>query len=225
MISWVSLLCLAGYGLSRVFTTGGIWRAAGFTLVALYSPISSFFYFRRAHDQDGAARCAKPRPAVDDVPTQHPILTPEQSAFWSRFQDASGETAEGPRFVDAFGDSPDTQTELADLVIAGDKRAAAALDRWYTDETRPRPGDLALILNGRGEPACVIRTTRVDVMPVTEVSAAFAFEEGEGDKTLDWWLDAHRALWRREAAREGFTYSDDLDVCCERFELAWAPSR
>jgi uncharacterized protein YhfF len=152
-----------------------------------------------------------------------PVLSPNQRTFWTRFQDASGETAESPRFVDAFGDSPDMQTELADLVIAGDKRATAALDRWYTDETRPRPGDLVLILNGRGDPVCVIRTKRVDVMSVTEVSAEFAFEEGEGDKTLAWWLDAHRAFWRREAEREGFDYSDDLDVCCERFELVWAP--
>jgi uncharacterized protein YhfF len=152
-----------------------------------------------------------------------PDLTPDQRAFWIRFRTETGESAEGPRFVDAFGDSPDMQTELADLVIAGDKRATAGLDRWYSGETRPRPGDLALILNGCGEPVCVIRTTRVDVMPVTEVSADFAYEEGEGDKTLAWWLEAHRAFWRREAAREGFEYSDDLDVCCERFELAWAP--
>ena len=161
---------------------------------------------------------------MGDAPAA-PELTPAQRAFWSRFQAETGETASGPRFVDAFGDSPDMQTELADLVIAGDKRASAALDRWYDDETRPKPGDLALILNGAGEPVCVIRTTRVDVMPVTEVSAEFAFEEGEGDKTLAWWLKAHRAFWRGEAAREGFEYSDDLDVCCERFELAWAPTR
>ncbi len=190
-------------------------------LVAVYSPISSFFYFKRAHDENGAALCAKPGPVADGVQTLHPILTPEQSAFWTRFKDASGETTDGPRFVDAFGDSPDMQTELADLVIAGDKRATAALDRWYDDATRPRPGDLALILNGRGEPACVIRTTRVDVKPVTAVDAEFAFQEGEGDKTLAWWLDAHRAFWRREAEREGCSYSDDLDVCCERFELVW----
>ena len=58
---------------------------------------------------------------------------------------------------------------------------------------------------------------------MAEVGAEFAFEEGEGDRSLAWWLEAHRAFWRREAEREGFEYSDDLDVCCERFELAWAP--
>lgn len=115
------------------------------------------------------------------------------------------------------------QDQLAALVIAGEKRASASLNHWYDDETRPGPGDLALILNGAGEPVCVIRTTRVDIMPVNAVTAEFAFEEGEGDKTLAWWLDAHRAFWRREAQREGFDYSDDLDVVCERFERVWAP--
>ena len=150
-------------------------------------------------------------------------LTPDQRAFWTRFQAATGWGAGAPRFVDAFGDSPAIQDELAALVIAGDKRATASLDRWYVEETRPRAGDLALILNGAEQPVCVIRTTRVDIMPVKSVTAEFAFEEGEGDKTLAWWLEAHRAFWRREAEREGFDYSDDLDVLCERFERVWAP--
>lgn len=159
---------------------------------------------------------------MSDAP-ETPELTAGQAEFWSRFQAATGDTAPAPRFVDAFGDSPDLQDQLAALVIAGDKRATAGLDRWYDDTSRPRPGDLALILNGRGEPVCIILTTRIDVKPVTAVDAEFAFEEGEGDKTLSWWLDAHRAYWRREAEREGFSYSDDLDVCCERFDLVWAP--
>lgn len=152
-----------------------------------------------------------------------PVLTPVQRAFWERFRAETGETAAGPRFIDAFGDDPQMQDDLAALVIAGEKRATAALDRWYHDHTRPKSGDLALILNGTGDPVCVIRTKRIDIMAVKDVSAEFAFEEGEGDKTLAWWLDAHRAFFRREAAREGFEYSDDMLVCCERFELAWAP--
>ncbi|MGY6628847.1 MAG: ASCH domain-containing protein [Oceanicaulis sp.] len=150
-------------------------------------------------------------------------LTPEQHAFWTRFRAATGCGEDAPRFVDAFGDSPGMQDELAALVMSGEKRATASLDRWYDDESRPKPGDLALILNGSGDPACVIRTTRIEIMPVRAVSAEFAFEEGEGDKSLAWWLEAHRAFWRREAERHGFEYSDDLDVVCERFERVWAP--
>jgi len=152
-------------------------------------------------------------------------LSPEQTAFWARFRRETGETAAGPRGVDRFGDDAEMADALAALVTAGRKRATASLARWYPSAAdRPQPGDLWIIENGAGAPVCVTRTTRVDVQPVHAVDAAFAFEEGEGDRTLAWWRDAHRAYWLREAAREGFVYSDDLDVVCERFELIWAPA-
>jgi uncharacterized protein YhfF len=151
-------------------------------------------------------------------------LTAAQRAFWTRFQAATGETALGPRFVDAFGDSAHMQDELASLVLTGRKRATASLERWYTPRNKPAPGDLVLILDGRGAPACVIRTTSVRVGAVTSVTPQEAFEEGEGDRTRESWLADHRAFFRREAAREGFAYGDDLDVIFERFERVWPPN-
>lgn len=153
-------------------------------------------------------------------------MTPSQQEFWTRFQRDTGCTAE-PRGVDAFGDSQAMQDELLELVLIGRKRATATLARWFENDPLglPKPGDLWLITDGRGEPACVIRTTKIEVRPVRAVDAAFAFDEGEGDRSLDYWLAEHRAFYRREATREGFTYSDDLDVVCERFALVWAPER
>ena len=152
-----------------------------------------------------------------------PLSAPHR-AFWTRFQDATGETAQ-PRGVDAFGDSPEMMDELLALVLSRTKQATASLALWFEDDPLglPRPGDLWLITDGRGAPACVTRTTRVDVMPVGEVDAQFAWDEGEGDRSYDYWITEHRKFWRREAAREGFDYSDDLDVVCERFVLVWAP--
>jgi uncharacterized protein YhfF len=154
---------------------------------------------------------------------EYPELTGAHAAFWARFQAATGETAPGPRYVDAFGDSDAMQDELLALVLSGTKQATASLARWYTDETLPRVGDLVLITDGREAPACVIRTARVDIMPVKDVDADFAFAEGEGDRSYGYWITEHRKFWTLEAAREGFVYSDDLDVVCERFELVWAP--
>ncbi|MGJ3232115.1 MAG: ASCH domain-containing protein [Oceanicaulis sp.] len=156
-------------------------------------------------------------------PAQRPAMTPDQAAFWARFRAATGETAEGPCFIDAFGDSPELMDELLGFVLSGRKRATASLARWHDDETRPKPGDLALILDGRGAPACVIRTIAVRIGPVHSVTDEDAFEEGENEATRARWLADHRAFWRREAEREGFDYSDDLDVLFERFELVWAP--
>ena len=113
------------------------------------------------------------------------------------------------------------QDDLLALVLAGTKRATASLARWYDAETLPKPGDLFLITDGRGAPACIIRTTQVDLVPVREVDAEFAYMEGEGDRSHAYWITEHRKFWTREAERYGFGYSDDLDVVCERFELVW----
>lgn len=151
-------------------------------------------------------------------------LTEAQAAFWARFQAETGLQGQ-PRDVDGFGDSPAMMDELLALVLSGTKQATATLARWYEDDPLgpPKPGELVLVTDGRGAPACVIRTTRVDIVPVRRVDAEFAFVEGEGDRSYEYWITEHRKYWRREAEREGFEYSDDLDVVCERFELVWAP--
>lgn len=150
-------------------------------------------------------------------------LTADQAAFWNRFRAATGEPAPAPRFIDAFGDSPALKDALLAIVRSGRKRATASLARWYDNETRPRIGDLSLILDGAGRPACVVRTTAVRIGPVTSVTDDDAYEEGEYEATRARWLADHRAFWRREAQREGFDYTDDLDVLFERFALVWAP--
>lgn len=155
---------------------------------------------------------------------EYPTLEGKHADFWIRFQRETGHTGKGPRYVDVFGDNPEMNDELLALVLSRTKQATASLARWYTPDTLPRPGDLQLINDGQTNPACVIRTTRVDVMAIREVDAEFAYVEGEGDRSYEYWITEHRKYWTREAEREGFVYSDDLDVVCERFERVWAPA-
>ncbi|MHA6288767.1 ASCH domain-containing protein [Maricaulis sp. CAU 1757] len=151
-------------------------------------------------------------------------MTPDQRAFWQQFQAATGSTAE-PFEIGGFGDDPAMNDELLALVLAGRKRATCALARHYRGDglRLVEPGDVSLILDGRGAPACVVRTTSVEVRPVRTADAAFAWDEGEGDGSLDYWMREHLAYWQREAARDGFAFSEDMDGVFERFELAWHP--
>ncbi|WP_270374341.1 ASCH domain-containing protein [Marinicauda sp. Alg238-R41] len=153
-------------------------------------------------------------------------LSAQDRAFWIRFQTATGNPAL-PSGVDRFGDSPEMNDELLALVLNRTKQATVTLARWFeTDpDGLPEPGMLWLIKDGRGDPACVIRTLQVDVMPIRQVDAQFAWDEGEGDRSYEYWITEHRKYWQREAEREGFEYSDDLEVVCERFELVWAPGQ
>lgn len=116
--------------------------------------------------------------------------------------------------------------ELADLVLVGTKRATASLARDYADghEPLPKVGDYVVVVDGEGTPCCIWRTVQIVVKPLAAVDEGFAWDEGEGNRTRQWWLDAHREYFRRQAAREGFTMHDGIETVFERFEIVWRPS-
>jgi uncharacterized protein YhfF len=151
--------------------------------------------------------------------------TAATDAFWNEFIAHSGRLAES-HVVVAFGDSPAMATELADLVVAGTKRATASLLRDYDagGEALPRVGDFVLVVDGEEKPRCIWRTTRVDIKPLIAVDDAFAWEEGEGDRSREGWLEGHRGYFRRQAAREGFAMHDAIETVFERFEVVWPPA-
>lgn len=116
----------------------------------------------------------------------------------------------------AFGDSPRMADELLALVLAGVKTATCS----WPAERSCEEGDLSVVLDDRGVPAALIRTAERRERPFLEVDAAFAHDEGEGDRTLAWWRDAHRRFFGRltDLPRP---FSDDETVLCERFELVY----
>jgi uncharacterized protein YhfF len=146
----------------------------------------------------------------------------ETDAFWQAFR-LYARLDHDNYVVGSFGDSPEMATELADLVIAGIKRATASLARDYGDgrEPTPRPGDFVIMLDGKGRPRFIWRTTEVTIKPLSQVDEAFAWDEGEGNRTRDWWLDAHRRYFARQATREGFEMDDEILTVFERFEVVW----
>ena len=141
------------------------------------------------------------------------------AAFWDGFVAAT--VIDGPYEAWAFGDPslPDLATELAMLVRDGPKRATAGLASDYEDDKEPMPkvGDLSVILDGAGAPVCVIRTTEVTIRRLGDVDEAFAWDEGEGDRTLAWWRQAHDWFFEKT----GIAVDDDTLMMLERFELLW----
>jgi uncharacterized protein YhfF len=148
--------------------------------------------------------------------------TPDTDAFWQAFRRYAG-LDHDKYVVGSLGDSPEVATELADLVVAGIKRATASLAHDYGEghEPTPKPGDFVMMLDGEGRPRFIWRTTDVTTKPLSQVDEAFAWDEGEGNRTRDWWLDAHRRYFARQAGREGFEFDDDILTVFERFEVVW----
>jgi uncharacterized protein YhfF len=130
--------------------------------------------------------------------------SPDPDAFWQAFRRYAGLDHDN-YVVGSFGDSPEMATDLADLVIAGIKRATASLARDYAEgrEPTPRFGDFVLMLDGEGHPRFIWRTAEVAIKPLSQVDETFARDEGEGDRARDWWPDVHRRYFARQATLEG----------------------
>ena len=111
----------------------------------------------------------------------------------------------------AFGDGPALADELLDLVIKGVKTATCSTEDEPNTST---PGERWIVRDGRGEPRCVIETLEVSYRRYSEVDAAFAHDEGEGDRSLAYWRQAHREYFGRQGK-----FSEDMMLMCERFRL------
>jgi uncharacterized protein YhfF len=142
--------------------------------------------------------------------------------MWGSYVASSG--YDGPLVsAFAFGDSAEMADELGRLVLHGPKRATAGLLAAFEAEGEPLPAvsDRCLVLAGDGEPLAIVRTTDVRLGPLTSVDEDFAWEEGEGDRTRTWWLEAHTRFFTRQCQAMGMSFSADVEVVFERFELVW----
>jgi len=53
--------------------------------------------------------------------------------------------------------------------------------------------------------------------------AAFAWDEGEGDRTRRDWLAVHVGYFAARAEEEDFTFDESMAAVFERFTLVWPP--
>jgi uncharacterized protein YhfF len=112
-------------------------------------------------------------------------------------------------------------TKLGLLVRDGSKRATTGrLDQFDPDsDPVPTPGDHSVILDGDGRPLCIIRTRSVEIRPYGEVDEAFAWDEGEGDRSLADWRRAHE--WYFDSI--GAPLDGSTPLVLERFDKVWPP--
>jgi uncharacterized protein YhfF len=124
---------------------------------------------------------------------------------------------------EGWGDGPEMADELGALIAAGTKTATcSALWEWEAEgELPPEIGTVTIVLDGQGQPLCIVETTEVTVYKYNEVDADFAREEGEGDLSLRYWQEAHRNFFSRYLPKIGKEFSEDMPLVCERFRLIY----
>lgn len=142
--------------------------------------------------------------------------------FWRGFCAQNPDVdANEPYQVWYFGSGSKDAAELCNLVLQGKKTATASLFWEYENKPEDEPvvGSYSVVTDYKGAPQCVLRTTELRIMPFNEVDTQFAFDEGEGDQSLDYWREVHWDYFSRQCIEIHREPSNTMLVNCERFEL------
>lgn len=148
--------------------------------------------------------------------------------FWNAYLESVGKAKESsdPPDAWAFGEGKEMADELGQLVYSGIKTATCSLLWEYEHDGEPLPesGELSIILDGAGEPLCLIETTEVNISPYDQVDSQFAYDEGEGDRSLAYWRRAHWRFFTGVCERIGRDPEDSMPLVCERFRVVYPSS-
>jgi len=111
----------------------------------------------------------------------------------------------------------------ADLILKGEKTASCSMDYWYSHkgETKPETGHLLVVTDWEGEPKCIVEIISVEKCRYKDVTQEFAAAEGEGDKTLAWWREAHWHFFSLECEELGIEPTEDMLLVLERFKVIY----
>lgn len=143
--------------------------------------------------------------------------------FWKEFLEAKGLSEDTDcTEVFRFGRDEDESDRLLKLVLRGKKRASTSSEYSYEIECEalPEKGEYSIITDWDGIPQCVIRVTRVQVIPFNEITQEQALKEGE-DKTLEAWQEKHRDFFIKHGERFGYRFNEDMPVVFEEFRLEY----
>jgi len=144
-------------------------------------------------------------------------------AFWQEFLTAN-KLDENIKYCESFHFdlSERVANHLLSLVLKGIKTATASCLLYYekTCEKIPKVGDFNIVTDWEGNPHCIIKTTKVSILPFNEITYEICKREGEDD-TLQSWKDSHQRFFSKQGESMGFEFSETMEVVFEDFEVVY----
>ena len=128
--------------------------------------------------------------------------------YWQQFLASFLPDAPRPaRFGESasFGFTPQDASEISRLVL-DDVKTATGSPLWsYQADSKPVPqvGDFWIVIDGTGEPVCVVRTFDVRIIAFDEMPEDYALWGGEGDLSMEFWRRIYWEYIVTECARIG----------------------
>lgn len=148
-------------------------------------------------------------------------LTEAARAFWRDCAARIAEPADRPLRARRFGSTPEMSELLLGLILAGEKTITSTSPWLYDDDLQsaPQAGHTWIVLDGSGAPAAVLRTTRVKVLPMDQVTEEDSRHEGPSVRPIEAWRRVHWNFFTRMLAPLGRSPTSDMPVTLEYFEL------
>lgn len=155
------------------------------------------------------------------------IMTGNVERYWNQYLVSIPDGQEQPRrYVEcfAFGFTSDDAREIAQLVLSGTKTATGSVLWSYDADKKPLPsvGDLWIVRAGSDTPVCIIETTDVRIIPFDEVTADYAWDGGEDDRSLESWREIYWEYIERECQRICLEPTSKAPLVMERFRVVYA---
>ena len=144
-------------------------------------------------------------------------MTPQE--MWNAYKQINPSIGDE---IDAWAFGVDADL-LADLVLRGEKTATASAYDLYALEDEPLPQEetFDVILDSQNQAVCIVEITKVSVKPFNRVSADHAYKEGEGDKSLAYWRQAHEDFFTDCLREAGLAFTPDSKVVLEEFRKVY----
>ena len=141
--------------------------------------------------------------------------------YWQQF--AKQNQLEASYEAWSFGNTPEMADELVELVIEGTKKATTSAYPLYEiqGEMIPKENEYSVLLDGMSMPKAIIRTTKVEITAFNKISEEYAYTEGEGDKSLGYWKNEHKRMFKAEMKKNGQVFTEDMLCVCEFFECMY----
>ncbi len=114
-----------------------------------------------------------------------------------------------------FGNDKKTANKLFDLVLAGDKIATSYL---LLKDTKLSKG-FSVLTNWDKTKKILVLTTNIYITTFNGISAEHASKEGEGNKSLDFWKNAHKKFFSKELKKYNLNFNENAKVVCEEFKV------
>jgi uncharacterized protein YhfF len=120
------------------------------------------------------------------------------------------------------GDGSANAQARLERILAGHQRASARPLAAARAAGQPLPleGDLLVVRDGRQRPRAVVEVIEQRIVPFELIDELFAADCGEGDLSLRYWRETHRAGYEHQASLSG-AVDADLPLVTIRFRLVY----